>query len=380
VALTGDRVERIAPSGGSAHSISNYTISPDGESVVYRTFNEPDLFRFSNVSGETITLNSPLTDGAAIEDFEISSDGTQVAYLADQVEEFGANLYRVALSGSIPIRMNDPLEAGEEIFEFELLASEATVLYVANHDDPSARDLYRVSLQSAESPAQVNEPLVGDVRHVATEWKISPDQKWIVYRVGGQFFLVSSAGGQRRLLMNVSSVTDYFISADSSSLIYLGVPEGEEKDVVVRVPFDGGENVQLSGDHEEGVSRFFKLVPSPDGNRVLYWVYAASEDVTNLYTVSLGGGPEEELNALTPNSLDVRDGVFTNDSECVVFSAGRLGRELYSIPVGGGTPVRLNPDLNLRNFEIVIDGRKVVFEGRGDGGRSGLYLVNAEVC
>ena len=129
-----------------------------------------------------------------------------------------------------------------------------------------------------------------------------------------------------------------------------------------------GPPIKLNAPMTEGGDVSFPII-SPDGRTV---VYAADQDVdgrTELYSVPIAGGS-------TPIKLNPPlggNGVFsvltriTSDSAAAVF---RANGELFSAPIGGGTPVRLNRTLPaggfVFSFELSPDGGTVVYNADQD--------------
>lgn len=126
--------------------------------------------------------------------------------------------------------------------------------------------------------------------------------------------------------------------------------------------------IKLNGPLTEGGDVSFPII-SPDGRRV---VYAADQDIdgrTEQYSVPIDGGSTPiKLNPPVGGS-----GVFsvltriTADSTAAVF---RANGNLFSAPINGGTPVRLNRPLPaggiVFSFQLSPDGSTVVYNADQD--------------
>jgi Tol biopolymer transport system component len=153
------------------------------------------------------------------------------------------------------------------------------------------------------------------------------------------------------------------------------------------VPIDGSEApTLLSGGLMPAGAEVEAYYITPDSSRVVYIADQDSADVMELYSVSITGGPITKLNPpITASDGEVDSGTatFSPDGSRVVFLAEWQTNniyELFSVPVAGGTPVRLNGDLpmngNLAGFEITPDGSSVVYLASQDSAwEYELYIV-----
>jgi len=126
--------------------------------------------------------------------------------------------------------------------------------------------------------------------------------------------------------------------------------------------------IKLNGPMTEGGDVSFPII-SPDGSMV---VYAADQEIdgrTELYSVPIGGGSTPiKLNQSVGGSgvFDVLTRI-TSDSAAAIF---RVGGQLFSVPIGGGTPVRLNRPLPaggfVFSFQLSPDGSTVVYNADQD--------------
>lgn len=117
---------------------------------------------------------------------------------------------------------------------------------------------------------------------------------------------------------------------------------------------------------------------SPDG---LYVIYVADAEVAGrneLYSVPVTGGPPVKLNAGLVNGGDVTSFAVTPDSQYVIYIADQevdQRSELYRVSITGGAVVRLNNPLpaggNVQSLTIDPDNVRVVY--LADGASNDVY-------
>jgi Tol biopolymer transport system component len=107
---------------------------------------------------------------------------------------------------------------------------------------------------------------------------------------------------------------------------------------------------------------------SPDGNRVVYRADQDADGVSELYSVPIGGGTPTKLNGALVANGDVHDFAISPDGSRVVYRADQTTDgvdELYSVPIGGGTATKLNGALvangDVLDFAVSPDGSRVVY-------------------
>lgn len=107
---------------------------------------------------------------------------------------------------------------------------------------------------------------------------------------------------------------------------------------------------------------------SPDGNAVVYIADQNTDEQFELFSVPAGGGTPIRLNSEPVADGDVSRFEFTPDGRTVVFlgdmDADNVD-ELYSVSASGGQITKLNPlmpfDRDVTEFKITPDGQHVVF-------------------
>lgn len=109
---------------------------------------------------------------------------------------------------------------------------------------------------------------------------------------------------------------------------------------------------------------------SPDSNYVVYKADVDTDDTTELYSVPISGTTPVKLNPPLVLDGDVDRFAITPDSQFVFYIADQEvenRQELYRIPITGGIAVKMNADLvvggNIRSFRIDPENNYVVYEG-----------------
>ncbi len=147
-------------------------------------------------------------------------------------------------------------------------------------------------------------------------------------------------------------------------------------------------NFKLSGDLVAGgnVTNLPRFQLSPDGRTAVFVADKETDNTFELYSVPVRGGTPVRLSGPPVGGSSVVMFRITSDSRHVVYrvSGGSLpGAELYSVPIGGGTPVKLNGPLlgagfntGVGFFLITPDDAQVVYAAPQDtAGQMELYRV-----
>ena len=114
---------------------------------------------------------------------------------------------------------------------------------------------------------------------------------------------------------------------------------------------------------------------SPNSEQVVYVADQRSNGLFELFTVPIAGGTAQRISGDLPTDGDVGatsiipDFLISSDSARVVYIADQNidgQREIFSVPIDGGTPVRLNSELaspgrDVVDYQISPDGQRVVY-------------------
>ncbi len=161
-----------------------YRISPNSQVVVFildLDFNDVfELYRVPVTGGSPIRLNDDLASGGGVLAFDISADGQQVVYLADQdTDEVSARLYSVPLVGGTPTRLNDDLVFEGDVDRFDISPDGGRVVYRADQDADEVYELYSVPIVGGTA-VRLNEAMVGG-GDVFESYRITPNSLGVVY-------------------------------------------------------------------------------------------------------------------------------------------------------------------------------------------------------
>jgi len=251
--------------------ISNYAVSPDGNSVVYVADQDTnDIVELYSVptdrSASPKKLSGALVAGGDVQSspLTIGSDNLRVFYRADAETDDVFEFFSVRLDGSSdPVKLNGPLLAGSDIYQTSISPDASTAAYRAAQETADLNELYSVPADGSTEPVKISDPLDGDVQY---DLPISPDSTTIVYTIENESF-------ENRLFS---------------------------------VPLDGSAiPLELSGDVVGGYIQSFQI--SPNGSRVVYFADGETDNLLELYSVVL-----ETASANDPDG----DGIDSNVDNC----------------------------------------------------------------
>jgi Tol biopolymer transport system component len=124
---------------------------------------------------------------------------------------------------------------------------------------------------------------------------------------------------------------------------------------------------KLSGEMVTG-GGVLDFIISPDGRRVLYYAEQLINGLRELFSVPINGGTAIRLNSDLPAGGSIDRYYISPDSSTVVYLADQESddvAELYSVPIVGGTPSKLNDSLAFERdvalFRISNDSSRVVY-------------------
>lgn len=353
-------------------------LSPDGRTVVYRADQETDnvfeLFSVPISGGAVVKLNDPLPpdDDVSNGGFRITPDGRNVIY---QDSGSRAELFSVPISGGEVTRLNNPLPSGGTIIRFRISPDSSTVVYVGDQDRDNVFELYSVPVEGG-AVTKLNPSLSGARDVLSTSVRISPDSSTVVYRADQdtddvqELYSVPIGGGTVTKLNSplpaggdVDS-SEFRISPDSRTVVYIAEQEANNLDELFSVPIGGGPSTRLNSDLPSG-GDIFSFLLTPDGSRVIYRGEQTTDDIEGLFSVPIAGGDVTPLSA--PDQSLFFFGIDA-DSSTVVYQTDTNDNgfdEVFSVPVIGGTPTRLNaplpPGHSVSFFRLSADGGTVLY-------------------
>ena len=289
------------------------------------------------------------------------------------------------------MRVDDPQGISGDVFDYRTTPNGEFAIYSADAEVEALRELYLTNLQTAQVVKISDPSLHGNVLN----FEVSPDSQFAVFRAINngvpQLYSTSLTDGQVTRLNGdlapggrvenpfFEPFSEFLISSDSSRVVYLADQDEDEQFQLYSAAITGGEApVRLNGELPVGgdVSPGFKL--APDSSRVVYRASQDDPNVVEVFSVPLAGGSNLKLNdQLAPggnvtfddrfSGLNTREVIHISpDSQRVIYSADKIDEvfELFSVPIGGGTPTRLNdPVLGWSGPEVQFtsDSTQVVF-------------------
>jgi Tol biopolymer transport system component len=183
-------------------------------------------------------------------------------------------------------------------------------------------------------------------------------------------------------------IRDYALSPDGTRVVYVADQESDDVFELYCAKSSGtGTPLKLAGPRVSGGD----VAPGSvqiglRSRRVVFVGDLDTDGVAELYSVPLGGGTVTKLSGAmvafgnvlgTPGSVQIdaaeKRVVYLADQDTNEF------RELYSVPIGGGPVIKLNPSLpgqvRVFRFRISADGTRVVYWANQANDSSGLFSV-----
>lgn len=386
VALGNGDVTKLSDSLVEAGNVWHFEISEDSSTVVYVADQDTDevyeLYSVPIHGGAPTRIHAPLDlfGDQGVGDFQISPDGNTVLFTADfnaSSETYG--LYRVPINGGTVSPVAGPLAAGRDFENFRISPDGNIVVYRADQDTDDYLELYSVSIEGGLT-IKISSGSSLPFGNGVEAFKISPDSSTVVYLrefFATDLYSVPITGGTATKLNDPlisipspfpsSDVSDFAISADSSTVVYRADEDTDEIDEIYAVPVDGGSPTKLNSALVPGgdVSDF---QISEDSSTVVYEADQDDNGVTELYSVPSGGGAATRLNRNLPDGGDVRSFQISLDSSTVIYRADQdedNDYELYHVAIDGGTVSKINAPLvengDVSGFVISPDNSTVIY-------------------
>ena len=220
----------------------------------------------------------------------------------------------------------------------------------------------------------------------AFRYVLSPDGRWVVYRQDAEtddaqevWSVRLPSGTPVKLSGNLPA--DGFvgqlieISPDSTRVVYLARQDDPAVAELYSVPIAGpaAAGVKLNGDLVDGGAiswNVFRPFVSPDSQWVVYNADQETDGVFELYSVPIGGGTAVKLNRALVEGGGAFSPTISRDSARVVYLAEQQTvdvMELYSVPIAGPSSagIKLNGALvaagDVIEAEISPDSARVVY-------------------
>lgn len=364
-------------SQGIAHvlSDSSYVIYSRDEVVSGRT----EVFAIHpNGVGRT-KLNSTLATDADAASVSYADDDSFLVYAGDHNGDGGSEPWVVPIPGFAPTQLVDLADKLLGAGRIHVPEDGGNLFYSAYQETPNNAELYTVDYQGG-TPVKVNSALPAG-NHFATNFEAAPGAADVVYDLydygyGYRSYRGASDGSGSSLMVENYSGTRQF-TADGSTVVFMAEsPTVSTENVIYRQYFAGGPSVQIS----PALLDVESFALSPDGSTVVMLASSVGY-VTELYSMPIGGGIPVKLNPALATGGYVRDFAITPDSSKVVFNADAItagSHMLLSAPIGGGSSSVLVPSSGssyILQLAITPDGANVVFSGDFDA--AGVYEIHS---
>jgi Tol biopolymer transport system component len=376
---------------------TEFEFTPDGSHVVYVAdqdlYSVREMFRVPSGGGEAVPISGSLAAGGdvVVGSGRFNASGSHRFFVADGETDEQFELFCVAMGDASPAKISGELVFfGDVDADFRIGADGSRVLYVANAETNSFGDviweLFSVDAGGGE-PVKLNGPLPsgGDVLAGSARFNAAGTRAFYLAdqnlsdRV--ELYSVDSAGGESVKLSGTlafgSVDARYHVSPNAARAVYVATqsldPFGGSVVEIFSVPANGGPVTTLNGPMVSGGD----VVPgsgriSPDSSRVLFVADKLTDEVEELFSVPLAGGTPQRLNGTMQPTGDVLvDSLqFSLDSSRVLYVADQNienQHELFTVPATGGTAIRLNAPLTSQGDVVVSsvafspDGGRVIY-------------------
>ncbi|MEE8599498.1 MAG: cell wall-binding repeat-containing protein [Euzebya tangerina] len=322
-------------------------------------------------------------DPAVIRALELTPDGTHAILLADLEGAGRFDLWSVPMDGSTaaPTRLNpEPVPADGDVNVFQLSPDSSRVAFVGDLLAEGASDLFVAPVDGSSPAVQLN-VAPGD-RRVPSSFTFTPDSARVVFRTSSagrsELFSVLLDGSQPlRLNDDVvagGTVRRFEVTPDGSRVVYDGDLTRNNVIELYSAPVDArGQQVTLNTAPPSGGEVFGGATISPDGSQVVFRGDIRVNDVFELFSVPTDGSDDPvRLTTELTSGGDVEQGspLITPDGSRVIYRADQVTDEvdeLFSIPIEGGPSVRLNSDPvaggDVSLVRLAPDGESVVYRG-----------------
>ncbi len=369
---------RIKLSGDLAVGEMKFSISRDGNRVVFEAQdggNPGALYSVAIGGGEIVKISGTTIDGGWLLNFAISADSARVVFLLKKTAGNVDELYSVAINGTAPSKVSGPAAMDAVIASFAISPDSARVVYYSDADANGTFDVFSVPI-SGGTIVKVSGTLA--VGGNAYDFAISPDSDRVVFRadkdVNGIIELYSVAIADTAAVKISGPMTpggdvvSYKISPKSGRVLFLADKDTDDTNELYSVAITGGAVTKLSGTLPPGnrVSSF--EISAADG-KVVYQL-ATVVAAGHVFSTPTTGGSTITLTASITQSELISGGyAISRNGNHLVFALRDPLRQLWSVPLAGGTPVKLTDRLESSldflsfgpRFAIIPDSSRVVF-------------------
>ena len=382
---------RLSPDLADGQEVRYFRSSEDGSHVAFITRGggiDPAIYNCAIDGSSAIPIADQVPDLASLHGFSHNGQYLLVStYYFDQGNR--GDIYSVPTSGGTPVMINGPYPLRIDEGSPQINADDSRVIFMSPPDADNMQ-IYSAPFLGGQPPAPISDP-VGpgtEVDHTSpilysssTDRVIFNNRETSSYLYVGTYSRAADGSGEQIKLHPETIISNNFnpmvLTPDGLQVIFEGQPAGIGGQHLYLAPVDGGTDPTQLTDRSYG--SYHGIEVTQDGSKVVF--IANSE----LYSVPIDAATiPVQLTASLGSSIRFTSEAFvapTGDN--VVFRAysdSDLIYELYSVPVTGGTAVKLS-DLNASNTGvkkestlISPDGSLVLF--RADNSNQDLYSVS----
>lgn len=355
----------------------------DGSSNTFFFGEQTNNLNQSPLDGSVRRINPDLTSGGVVYDFEITPDGTRAIYRADQNLDGAIELFSVPADGSdAGFRISGPLVAGGDVLEFKVNSTSTRVVYLADQTTNGVAELYSVRANGG-SVTKLNGALTGGGG--VTDFEFSPDGNLVVYLADQntdqkfELFAVATSGSVPSPLSSGAlsgSVRSFLIHPDGTQVFYVFQTGATGVLQLFSRPLIANGLVLTSSPFSPPVAN----LPAPDlkfsadGSHLVYLADTGNDGIFEIATIALTPPMTvtSQINAPLVTGGNIRSFAISPDNTRVLYVADQNSVgvfELFSVPIGGGTAERINAPLVLggsvsaapQDLQFSPDGRIVYY-------------------
>jgi Secretion system C-terminal sorting domain len=295
----------------NTHAVYRGRIDGDGNEDIYSV----------SLNGNLNIQIAEAAPGGDIEDngWEISPDGASIIYGGNVDGNGDHKLLRKPAGGGSSTTLDDGMRG---LWQIKLTSTH--VVYRGRIDnDNDSEDLFSVPI-SGGTPMRLVEASGGDIED--GNWKTSPDGNYVIYdgnidgNGGKELFSVGINGSPTtQLYENAREIWETKVS--NTHVVFRGRADNDDFEDLYSVPLNRStEPVQLAeaGTNDADLNdNDWKI--SPDGKEVVFNGDLETNDVRELYAISINGGTRYKLNGTLQSSGTVEGDYFVGNQNVRVF-------------------------------------------------------------
>jgi len=380
---------------------SDFILSQDGSMVIYRADQNQDnlldlYFVAADGSAEAIkiTKNMQMNQNPIL-DFALSADGTNLVFLTNQTSTGTAAIYTVFLDYTIPTNIEPSLLVSRTISNFLLTEDGTKIIYRVAQNEGNTFELYAIDFGGG-APIKISGDLVEN-GNVEADFILSKDGSMVIYRADQEInrltelYLASTSQNNVRKISGdyvwTADVKDFVLSENGEKVVYLADQDKDEVyELYVVYLENSSKPIKISGDLVAGGDVMLDFVLSKDGNKVVYLADQDTDQVFELYSVSLfpdGINTPIKISGDLVENGDVFSPFVLNNEGKVVYLADQDTDnvlELYVTSPTGNMPIKISgnlaKDVQVIDPHLSFDGTQVFYRtSQGKKRRFEFYYV-----